>query len=262
MYNNSDFDGAFDAQNAIIFSRDLAFAAAGGRAEFVMPVLHRQIGTDDLVLSGAQKVGFRPDRVEAYPGSRLFNAFGIVASGHQATTARQKILAGEEITAGDMREMFGGAGARAIVTHSASDALAIHHATGEPVLVAMTPDNMLLTAAYAAAITKDAGAVVLVPNGSPSSERTAALAAKSVGCRIADVHDLGGQSNLIHGLANAHRQADARTLDVHAVKNFIRDRILAPLDAARTVSAERTADRPAPARCIVGARLSGIGAER
>lgn len=260
MYSNPDFDSAFDAQNAVVFSRALAYTAAGGGAEFVMPVLHRQIGTDELALCGAQKVGFRPDRVEAYPGSQLFDAFGVVASGYQAAAIRQKVLAGEVITAGDMREMFGGAGARVPVTHSAASALAIHYATGGPALVAMTPDNMRLTADYAAAFTKNAESVVLVPSNSSASERAAALAAQAVGCKVADMRGLGGQASLMHGIANAQRQADARTLDAHAVKHFIRDRILAPLDAAQTVSPEPSVDRPA--RVVISAMRASVGVER
>ena len=262
MYSNQDFDSAFDAQNAVVFSRALAYTAAGGGAEFVMPVLHRQIGADELALCGAQKVGFRPERVEAYPGSRLFDAFGVVASGYQAASFRQKVQAGEAITAGDMREMFGGAGARVIVTHSAASALAIHHATGEPALVAMTPDNMLRAADYAATFTKNAESVVLVPNNSSASERAAALAAQAVGCKVADMRGSGGQASLMHGLANAQRQADARTLDAHAVEHFIRDHILAPLDAAQIVSPDLSVDRPVPARVVGRAQHASVGIER
>ena len=265
MYSNHDFDGAFDAQNAVVFSRALAYTAAGGNAEFVMPVLQRQIGTDELALCGAQKVGFRPDRVEAYPGSRLFDAFGVVASGYQAATIRQKILAGEAITAGDMREMFGGAGACVLVTHSAASALAIHHATGEPSLVAMTPDNMRLTADYAAAFTTNSESVVLVPNNHSASERAATLAAQAVGCKVADMRGLGSQANLMQGLANAQRQADARTLDAHAVKHFVRDRILAPLELAAAPAQAWAADleRIAPVQShAMAPRQAGVCIER
>lgn len=263
MYINHDFDSNFDAQDAVTFSRALTYTAAGGGAEFVVPVLHRQIGTDELALCGAQKVGFRPDRVEAYPGSQLFNAFGVVASGYQSVTIRQKILAGEAITAGDMREMFGGVGARVLVTHSAASALAIHHATGEPVLVAMTPDNMRLTADYACALTKNNESVVLVPNNHGASDQAATLAAQAVGCKVADMRDMGGPANLMQGLANAQRQADARTLDAHAVKHFIRDRILAPLESAISPAQAWAAERFAPVRAShAPVRQVGSGIER
>ena len=262
MYINHDFDSNFDAQDAVTFSRALTYIAAGGGAEFVVPVLHRQIGTDELALCGAQKIGFRPDRVEAYPGSRLFNALGVIASGYQYATVRQKILAGEEILAGDMREMFGGPGCRVLVTHSAASALAIHHATGEPVLVAMTPDNMRLAADYAAVLTKNSESVVLVPSNHSASERAATLAAQAVGCKVADMRGLGNQTNLMQGLVNAQRQADARTLDAHAVKHFIHAGILTPLETAQTVSPEWSVDRPTPTRSVDSAQRASAGIER
>ena len=259
MYINHDFDSAFDAQNAVVFSRALTYTAAGGGAEFIVPVLHRQIGTDELALCGAQKVGFRPDRVEAYPGSQLFNAFGVIASGYQYATVRQKILAGEEILAADMREMFGG---RVLITHSAASALAIHHATREPVLIAMTPDNMRLAADYAAVLTKNSESVVLVPSNHTASERAATLAAQAVGCKVADMRGLGNQTNLMQGLVNAQKQADARTLDAHAVKHFIHASILTPLEAAQTVSPEWSVDRPTPTRSVDSAQRASAGIER
>ena len=262
-YINDAFEAKFDALNVQEFSKQLRYAVDGGRAEFAIPVLHRQIGTDELALCGAQKVGFRPDRVEAYPCSQLFNAFGVVASGHQSATIRQKILAREEITAGDMREMFGGVGARVLITHSAASALAIHHATREPVLVAMTPDNMRLTADYACALTKNNESVVLVPNNHGASDQAATLAAQAAGCKVADMRDMGGPANLMQGLANAQRQADARTLDAHAVKHFIRDRILAPLESAISPAQAWAAERFAPVRAShAPLRQVGSGIER
>lgn len=259
MYSNHDFDSAFDAQNAVVFSRALAYTAAGGGAEFVMPVLHRQIGTDELALCGAQKVGFRPDHVEAYPGSRLFDAFGVVASGYQAATIRQKVLAGEAITAGDMREVFGGAGARVLVTHSAASALAIHHTTGEAALVAMTPDNMLRAADYAALLTGSGESVVLVPDSFGASNRAAVVAAEQIGCRVANIAGDDRHTNLMQGLVAAQHQSEARSLDAHAVRHFMRARILAPLDAAQPAQS-MAGNCSAPMRAAVPQRADvGIG---
>lgn len=265
-YTNDTFDHDFNAQIGPDFSRALTYAARGGSAEFVMPVLHRQIGADDLSLCGAQRIGFRPDRAEAYPGSRLFDAFGIVAS--DFTAVRQKILAGEEVTTGDMREMFDSARARAgahaprmLVTHSAASALAIHHATGEPALVAMTPDNMLRAADYAALLAGSGEAVVLVPDSFGTSKRAARVAAEQVGCRVADMTGGGRHATLMHGLIAAQHQADTRSLDAHALRDFIRDRIFAPLDAAQPVSQSVEIPCAAPMH-VHGAALQRAGIER
>ena len=249
-YINNDFEAKFDALTAKEFDQQLRYAAAGGRAEFTIPVLCRMVGTDDLALCGAQKVEINPTRAEAFQGSRMHDAFGFVAPGGQAVAVRQKILAGEEISIKDMREVFP-AGAPVLISHSAASALAIHHATGAPVLCALTPDNFLPASAYAMAVSGNHGErVVIVPDGSGQSNAAALHAARASGCKVADVAPHPAQriaGDIMQGLIDVSRIADAqdrllpsesarRDLRAAMIHDFLRDRIFEPIAAAQCIT--------------------------
>lgn len=245
-YINDAFEAKFDALNAQEFSKQLRYAVDGGRAEFAIPVLHRQIGTDELALCGAQKVEVNPNRAQAYQGSQMHGAFGLLAPVARAESVRQKILAGEEILIQDMREVFP-TSAPVLIAHSAASALAIHHATGAPVLCAMTPDNFLPAASYAMAVSADdADRVVIVPDIAGQSRAAALLAARATGCKVADVTTHPQQhvkDDLLQGLAAVSRVADAQdrllsspeeraALRAAMIHDFLRDRIFEPIAAA------------------------------
>ncbi|SCC93527.1 hypothetical protein THIX_30755 [Thiomonas sp. X19] len=253
-YINADFDALYDTLNHKKFDKQLHYVVAGGRATFAIPVLHRVIGTDDLVLCGAQKVEINPDHdhCHVYPGSRMSNAFGLIASGGLAVTIRQKILAGEEIPPEDVRNLVDTQSPRLVIAHSAASALAIHHATGEPVLCALTPDNMLPAAAYARSVLGDKAAIVLFPDNTPASRQAALLAAHAVSGKVTGMNPTAPQINLMHGLVDATQAADERdrarpTPDPQAAEraryDFIMHNILDPLKAAQCVTPAQKVSR-------------------